>query len=571
MLRSLHIENIVLARDLVIEFEEGLNLITGETGAGKSLIVNALSLATGARGEAGLLRQGTDRALVEAIFDLSQRPDLVERLRNLGYDVDEHEILLRREIGGDGRTRAFLNASTVTNAVLKKVTESLVELHGQHEPQTLMQPEQHRSILDRFGGHDELLGRVRLAHGRLREIAAKQSEMEERAAHRESRLAQIDFRLAEFDRCAPDPGSEQALHAERERLRHAEEIGEALAAALERLYEGEGAAIDQVHAAARRLRAQASHGEEYAELAERVDDVSAQLSDLAVDLRREFDDVQADPSRLAAVEEQVHEIERLRQRFGGAPLVEIVEQAHAMRREAAELREESESGEALAAEYARQFQVYQSAAEALGDARRKSAEALTRAVAGLLDSLAMPGAKLEVSLEGVAADVAAREASGALGLEQVEFLLQANPGEPARPLRRVASGGEISRVMLALDIALEGGLPKRTLLFDEVDQGLGGDTAERLGEFLDRVAAHHQVICITHLPQVAARGKRHVRVTKKVKSGRTVAVVKTLEQRIDRIEEVARMLGGATISDTAYRHAEAMIEAGRRPETEGRA
>ncbi len=560
MLSRLRIENLVLAREVVLEFAPGLNLITGATGGGKSLMVNALALATGARGDASLVREGADRIVVEAVFDVSERPDARKRLAQAGCDAGDGEIVVRREVARDGRSRAFLSGATVTLTMLRRLTAELIELHGQHEPQSLLLPEQHRRILDQFGGHGDELELVRRTHASLHEIGVRLAELVERATARESRLELMSYKLAELDQVRPQAGEDEELKRLRERLRHAEAIGEALSGALHLIYEAEEAAVDRVHAAARRLRAQAGHGEEYEELASRLDDVRAQIDDVAEDLRSSIDDMEPDPERLSRVEDRLHAIERLRRRFDGAPLAEILSVAESMRSEAEELTGRGEEVAKLEQERERLLQSYRQAAARLSASRRVAAERLSAAVGASLAELAMDKAAVTAAISGVPAEKASLEDVSPNGTDEIELLLQANPGEPARPLRKVASGGELSRVMLALDVALESGLPRRTLLFDEVDQGLGGEAADRLGEFLERVAKHHQVICVTHLPSVAARADVHVTVNKKVKAGRTVAVVKTLEDEGDRIDELARMLGGSYVTETARRHAEALVK-----------
>lgn len=560
MLRQLRIDNLVLARDVLLEFSEGLNLITGETGAGKSLISGALALACGARGEASLVRQGTKRALVEAIFDLGRRDDVIERLSRGGYDAPGGELLIRRELGSDGRSKAFVGGASATIALLREITGDLVEIHGQHEPQTLLQPEYQRMLLDQAGGHEELVSEVRRCAAALRETSARLRDLGERAKARASRLEILNYRLAEFEQIRPLPGEDDELRRERERLRHAEEIGGAIQGAVELLYEGEDAALDKIHGAARRIRAQAGHGELFEELADRLDDLRSQVGELAADLRSEGENLASDPNRLAEIEDRLHDLERLRRRFDGVPLADVIASAEVMRREIDELTAQDDAEQELNTQSERQWGAYQEVANRLYEARLDAAERLAIQVESLLSELAMAKAHLEVSVSRPEiADLGPRDAAPE-GLERVELMLQANPGEPARPLRKVASGGELSRVMLALDIALEGKLPRRTLLFDEVDQGLGGEAADRLGDFLLRVAANHQVISITHLPQVAARAHKHIYVAKKVRSGRTVAVVKVLEDKDDRVEELARMIGGSMVTETARRHAEAMVE-----------
>lgn len=559
MLRELHVENFVLARKVQLELHPGLNLITGETGAGKSLLVNALALVLGERADSAFVRKGESRAVVQAIFDLGGRPDVLEALRRAGFEAEGGELLVRREVGADGRSRAFLAGAPVTLGLLRELTRGLVELHGQHEPQTLFDPTQHRQILDRYGGCLDRLAEVRREARSVRELDQRLREIDERERQRDRRRELLEFRLAEFESVAPRPDEEDELRRERERLRHAEEIGEALEAALETLYEGEGAAQDRVHAAARRLRAHATRDETYEDLADRLDDVRAQLQEIASDLRAALEDVAPDPVRLEEVEERLIALEKLRRRFEGASLAEIVAGAEGMRRELDDLAAEQEAAGSLSEERSRAAARWRTAAEALTACRRSAAARLAEEVSRLLAGLAMKNARLEPEVRTSDLDELARGVPPEEGADEVELMLAANPGEPARPLRKVGSGGEISRVMLALDIALGRGLPRRCLLFDEVDQGLGGEAAERLGEFLARAAKEHQVICVTHLAQVAARADRHVYVAKKVRSGRTVAVVRALEDEYDRVEELARMLSGSVVSETARRHAEELL------------
>lgn len=563
MLRLLRIENLVLARDVQLEFGPGLNLITGETGAGKSLIGGAIGLALAGRGEAALVRQGEDRALVEAMFDISSRPDLQHRLSRAGYETPGGELLIRRELAADGRSKVLVNGQSITIAMLKELTAGLLEMHGQNEPHTLLSPETHRALLDRFGGTDNLLNDLRRVHTALRETLGRLNELAERAVQRGARVELLHFRLAEIDAIRPQPGEEEKLRIERDRLRHAEAIAESLQGSLDAVYEGEGAALEKVHAATRRLRAQASHDPQIGELADRLDDVRTALQDVAAEIRDHLDAMNSEPTALIELEERLVALERLRRRFEGAELNQIVAGVEALRRELTELEGQSGSEAELILQRDRLLSEYRAVSGHLTAARRDAAEKFGKTVSGLLAQLAMNQARLDVAVSPADVDTVAVTASGADGADLVEFLLAANPGEPARPLRKVASGGELSRVMLALDIALEGGLARRTLLFDEIDQGLGGNAADKLGEFLVRVALHHQVICITHLPQVAVRAETHLHVSKKLKAGRTVVVVKPLDDEDDRVEEVARMIGGSYVTETARRHAEAMLRADR--------
>jgi DNA repair protein RecN (Recombination protein N) len=563
MLRLLRIENLVLARDVELEFGAGLNLITGETGAGKSLIGGAIGLALAARAETGMVRQGEDRAVVEALFELGDRDEAIQRVRRQGLTIEAGELLIRRELSVDGRSKATANGATVTIAMLRELTSGLVEVHGQSESQSLLQPDFQRTMIDRFESLDELLVELRKLHTALRENQSRMQDLLERQSTRAAREESIRFRLSEIEQLKPQLGEEAQLRAERERLRHAASISESLQAALEGLYEADGSAIERIHAAARRVRSQGAHDEELLELADRIDEQRAALQECAQDLRERLEQLGGDPAQLGSIEDRLAALDRLRRRFDGAPLDEIVSNAIVLERELEELQAQTDASETLAQERAQLREQYRQLAERLSQRRKAASMRLAEQVSRLLADLAMKHARVEVHFDLLDLDQAITSAAGAEGLDQLELLLAANPGEPARPLRKVASGGELSRVMLALDIALEAGMGRRTLLFDEVDQGLGGEAADRLGEMLTRVARHHQVICITHLPQVAARADVHVHVSKKLKAGRTVAVVKTLEDTEDRVEELARMLSGSIVSETARRHAESLIRPNR--------
>jgi DNA repair protein RecN (Recombination protein N) len=568
MLRQLRIENLVLARDVLLEFDDGLNLVTGETGAGKSLVVGALALVTGGRGESSWVRHGAERAAIEAIFDVAERPDVLERLARAGYAAEDGELLVRREIGADGRSRAFLAGSSVTLSLLRDLTAGLIEAHGQHEPQVLFQTDQQRSLIDRFGGHEEVLQQVRASWARLKDLEARRRELGERARQREGRIDTLRYRLGELDAVDPERGEVERLREERDRLRHAEEIGDALHQSVQMLYEAEGSALEQIHAASRRLQAQQTLGATFGELAERLDEVRAELSDIALELRSESENLAPDPARLAAVEERLSSLERLSRRFDGDSVDAILQQAGSMRGELEQLEGETSTEEEIGSRLGEELTRYLELARSLHDARVRAGHRLAEAVEGLLGQLAMKEAVVSVEIELDVPEDPGPEHVQAAGLDRVELMLQANPGEPARPLRRIASGGELSRVMLALDIALEGALSRRTLLFDEVDQGLGGDVADRLGELLSRVARRHQVINVTHLPQVAARAYRHFHVAKKTKSGRTEAAVRALDNEWDRVDELARMLGGTVAGGTAHRHAEQLLRDAQSQRTE---
>ena len=555
MLTELRIRNFAIIESVTLPLAQGFNVLSGETGAGKSIIVGALGLLLGERASSDLIRTGADRATVEGVFDLAERPELSAFLDERGIDLEEHTAVLKREVSAAGRTRAWVNGTTVTAGVLAEVGRHLVDLHGQHEAQTLLDAESQRAILDAFGGAAEQAREVRARYeawtGVRREIAtlaARRADAERRADYLRHVVREIeDARLTE--------GEDIRLEEEARRLEHAEEL-RALAAGIVAALDDGGAgeetevlpALAQVpRALATIQRIDPSLGR-LQELYDGAYYALEELSRSVVDYERS---VELDPQRLEEVRRRRDLLFRLTQKYGGT-LSEVVETGRRSRAEldlvdtaGLDLRQlqarEADAREGLAAGAAR-----------LSASRAAAAERLARAVDQMLPALGIPDGHLTVALQ-------ARQEIAAPGAEDVEFRVTLNVGHEARPLARVASGGELSRVMLALKTILARLDRVPTLVFDEVDAGIGGRVGLQVGETLRKVAAHHQVFAITHLPQIAARAHHHIVVAKGAHRGVTTADISVLEGE-DRIAELARMLGGDPERDVSRAHARELLE-----------
>ncbi len=565
MIESLRIEELALVELLELAFGDGLNVVTGETGAGKSIVLGALTLLAGARARPDTVREGAEEALVEAVFRTDALPELEAELAARGLEAEDHALIVRRTVSRAGRSRAWVGGRLVPIATLAELFAGRLEISSQHESQGLLRPEEQGRCLDAFG---ELLALRAEVEAGVRDLRAREEEIERLRAASEERARREDFlafQLREIDEAGLAPDEEERLGAEHRRLVHAERLaGEAEGAA--RLLAGDPsadeapAAGDLLARASRLADGLAGLDPLLAPLAERLGACAAEAADVARELERYAAGVEGDPARLADVEERIRQIDRLRRKYGGS-----VEQVLAFREEAA--REQAALGGSderlrkLEGERAAEQRRVAEAVARLSRGREAASRRLAAEVEGQLRELALPEARFEVALRPV--EPVPGAPCGASGAEAAEFLFSANPGEAPRPLRRVASGGELSRVFLGLKNVLRRAGGGMVLVFDEVDAGVGGGVADRVGAVLAALAEAHQVLCITHLPQIAARGDAHFRVQKAVRGERTRTEVTPLDAP-GRLEEVARMAGGETISEATRRHARALLAAARR-------
>ena len=538
MLRYLKVRHLAVIEQVEVEFGPGLNVLTGETGAGKSMLVTGIGLLVGGRASADFVRTGEDVATVQAVFDAPDGGDLI----------------LKREITAQGRSRAFINDDVVTTTALREIGRTLVGLHGQHEHQQLLDPASHLAVVDAFGSLDEARDDVaaKYAAWRAAQDALDRTRMD--ARERRARIELVTFQLEEIEKVAPKPGEDEALDAERLVLGNAERLTRLAGEAYAALYEGEGAALASLGLVWKRLAELADLDARFAPHLEARESIKPQLEDLAFFLRSYADDIDASPERLQAVEDRLSAIERLKKKHGPSLDAVLAHAARLVEERDALTRPEAEAG-ALEVRVEDTAAAYLRAARALSTARRKAATAFTARLVDTLGDLAMGRARCEVRFEVATDDPARWTASG---IDSGELYLSPNPGEDPRPLARIASGGELSRIMLALKTIASADAPGRTLIFDEVDAGIGGAVADVVGAKLQEIAARDQVLCITHLPQIAARADRHFAITKTVRGARTVTTVAPLDADARR-HEVARMVGGEAVTPQLLDSAAEMI------------
>ncbi len=559
MLRELAIRNIALVEEVRAEFGPGLTALTGETGAGKSIVIDALALALGARSDPDLIRTGAAEAAVEAAFEVSEIPAVLAALAEAGLQAPEDGVvILRRLLPRDGKGRAYVNNQMVPAGTLRTLGECLVDIHGQHQGRLLLSARRHLEVLDAFGGTAEEAAAFRNQHlaweGVRREQATLQAAAREQAARREF----LAFQVKEIAAAGVEVGEDERLRAERLLLANAERLF-ALVEETHGALEGEeGAVLARLKVAAVRLADGARFDPNLKPLQESCAQAEVLLKDVAAEVRRYRSKAGFDPGRLEAIETRLHAIERLKRKYGGS-VAAVLEVRAAAAADLARIEETPERLKVLAEEEARLYSDLLERGRRLSRKREAAARKLHAGVLAELRELGMPRAVFQVRFLRASAPDGRLMPLRATGLEEAEFLLSVNPGEEVRPLAKVASGGELSRIMLALEGILAEADDTPTLIFDEVDSGIGGGMAEMVGRKLAAVGTTRQVLCVTHLPQIAAMADAHFRVEKRTRGGRTETSVHRLEGE-DRVAEMARMLGAAGDSDLPRRHAVAILE-----------
>jgi DNA repair protein RecN (Recombination protein N) len=559
VLRELRIENLLLIEKAELQLGAGLNAITGETGAGKTVLAHSLDLLTGGKARPQIVRPGAEEAWVEGVFDLPagllDEPELADLAERLPNRADE--VVLGRRVSASGRTSAFVGGRAGTAADLKLLGGRLLAFYGQHEHRKLTIASAQMEVLDGFAGaeHLDLRERYREAHRDCLRLEWELAELRERDGSRERDLDLYRYELSEIEVVAPDAEEEAALGAERERLRHAEGLREAAAgahaAAIGAEEDGGGAAAALAQAEGL-LQGTAGVDGDLDAIGERLSALAIELGDLADELRGYLEGLEADPGRLASVEERLDALDRLRRKHGGS-VESVLAHAERCRTEIARLENSEVRGAEVEAALAEVEARRTKLGERLSKARAKARAPFEREVAEELERLAMPGAKLEVALEPHP------DGHGPSGTETVELRLAPNPGLEPAPLRDAASGGELSRVMLALS-GVGGGAGAATLVFDEIDAGVGGKTARAVGERLRALGEGRQVLCITHLPQVASLAETHFTLEKDLSGKRATAAVRRLDGE-SVVEEIRRMLGGERSDEAATRHARELLAA----------
>ena len=539
MLRFLHISHLAVIDSAKVEFGPGLTVLTGETGAGKSILVGAVGLLVGGRASAELVRTGEETAAVQAVFETP----------------DGREVIVRREVSAQGRSRAFVDGALVTSAALRDAAGSLVDLHGQHEHQVLLDPTVHLDLLDEYAGLTASREAVAAAFRDWQQIRDERARLAATEQQKSSRAEFLTFQLTDIDKAAPQPGEDDELATTRQVLANADRLQRLSDEAYAALYEGDQAALPALASVWKKVGELSALDPRFAPYVEARDAVKSQLEDLAFFLRSYSQSIDASPARLQEIEDRLALLERLKRKHGPA-LADVIARRDQLRRELHDIEHATERAAELDAALERVRAAYERVAGALSARRRTAAQEFARAIEKALADLAMAKTRCEVRFADAPGDAGWTER----GVDEAEFYISPNPGEELRPLARIASGGELSRIMLALKTLASTDAPGKTLIFDEVDAGIGGAVADVVGGRLRALGDRFQVLCITHLPQIAAYGSAHFRIEKGVKAGRTSTTVSALEGP-DRQGEIARMISGADVSAAVLASAREMIEA----------
>jgi len=560
VLTCVRVREFAIIEQQEVVFEPGLNIVTGETGAGKSILVDALQLVLGARGRADLVRTGAPQADIEALFDVSDDPASRLRLQGVGIEVED-EIVLHRVNQATGRTRAYINGKLATAAQLRRLAAGLVDISSQHEHHTLTNASTHIGYLDAYAELQGLEEGMRQAWAVLIDARTAVRELEDQARNRIDREGYLRYQLAELEGLDIKPGEDQQLADEAKRLRHAERLSRATQGAESVLYEQENALTVQLSRVVGGLQELAAIDPRLSEVTQQLEGAGHELEEAARVLGHYGRNVHADPGRQAEVEARLDHIKRLERKYGGSleAVLSYHEEVLASLDELVQVEVHLESRQKALADALEQAS---DLALELSNRRKQAAEKLAEAITDELSELGMGEARVQVEIarfDGQSHDFTVGEAPlTSNGIDRVEFLIAPNPGEEPKPLQRVASGGEISRALLALKSVLAGTGPAGTYVFDEVDAGVGGAVAEVIGRKLQQIAHHHQVICITHLPQIAAFGEAHFFVSKNTRDGRTRSAIRSLHHD-ERVKELANMMAGKQHGKSTRKAAEDML------------
>ena len=562
MLVQLHIENYALIDRIVVDFGPGLNVLTGETGAGKSMIVGALGLILGQRAHAEVVRADDRPTVVEALFDLTVYPQLLEVLTGLGIETNDPYLLLKRLVTRNS-SRCYVNANLATLTMLQEIGQHLVDLLSQHQHQTLLRHEQQLALLDAYGKLADDSTALRLAYQRYQELTKDLQTLQHAAQHRAQRLDLLHFQAEEIDKAQLQSDEEEQLTAEHHLLLNAEKLYELSQDAYGLLYRNEHALLETLAEVRDKIEQLAALDTRQHTLPAEIQESYYVLEEIAQRVRDYSDHLEVDPTRLQAIADRLADIGRLKRKYG-ATIADILRYRQKIRHEHLALTRHEERLEDMHAELGKLRQSLKSLAVTLSDKRRQTAERLQRAIQQELHDLNMPHTVFQIACtprqhpQGDIVVGTERVALTAEGIDEVEYLFSPNPGQPLKPLSRIASGGELSRVMLALKSVLVREDHTPTLILDEVDAGIGGHTSKIVGEKLRHIARAHQVLCITHLPQIASHGDQHYRVEKSTAGDNTTIQIQTLSFA-ERVEEIARMSGGQHITATTRKHAEEML------------
>jgi DNA repair protein RecN (Recombination protein N) len=551
MLQFLNISNIALIDDMQVEFESGLNLLTGETGSGKSIIVDALGVLIGGRFSSDLIKSGAERGSIEGLFSVAPNPDLELLLENAGLEQTS-ELIIRRELSATGRNKIFINNQLATQSLLRDLRPYLVDIHGQGEQQTLFNPETHLEILDAFAGNSGLRAEVAEAFQRWTAVRRELESLRHDEAKKFQLVDTLKFQIAELERAQLSPGEDEKLEEERRRLANVEKLTTLCQSSYSRVYEDDGAAVTRVRQTLKEVEELAEYEPGFRDYLEGLETSRVLLEELSFSLRDFADRLEFSPTRLEEIEDRLVELSRLKRKYGGsiaASLEHLASSEDRLRQIETSDERERELNVELAAAHERYLEL----AHKLHKERVRAAKKFEQAVEKGIAEVAIDNARFQVQVNDSV------EAAGQKGIDHTEFYFSANVGEEVKPLARVASGGEASRLMLVLKTVANGSQFPRTIVFDEIDTGIGGRVSEAVGIKLKKLAQTNQVLCVTHQPQIARFADSHLVVQKEALKGRTQVSVGRLD-KAGRVEEIARMLTGAEITESARKHAKELLK-----------
>ncbi len=568
MLRFLNISNLALIDSLQVEFQPGLNVLSGETGSGKSIIIDSLGILLGDRISQSVIRSGESRAFVEGIFDCQGNTPLAQLLAESGIEASEEDVVIRREVAANGRGRIFINNQVATIGLLKAIQPHVLDIHGQGDQQSLLSQETHLNLLDAYAGALTQRQVVEGTYNNLLRLLRELESIRQNESERLKSLDMIEFQITEIERAALSDGEDRTLEADRSRLVNAEKLAASCSEIYQSLYESEASALALVASAQRRLADLATLDAKFAPYQDQIANAKYILDDLAFFVSDYMSDIQASPERLQEMEDRLAEIHRLKRKYGSS-ISEILAAYDKLLEQKDSLLHSEERGRKIEAELIEALKLYSQEADTISEIRHKGVPKLERSVAKELVDVALGAGRFSIrfapsatgqlseklqALAGISIGTISR-----LGGEIAEFYFSANTGEEVKPLKSVASGGEMSRLMLVLKTVTAPTIFPRTLIFDEIDAGIGGKVAEAVGYRLKRLAKTNQVLCITHQSQIARYADAHFLVSKEVFQNRTVTRLNYLDSD-GRIDELVRMIGGSTATLAARKHAKELLQ-----------
>lgn len=578
MLKELRIKNYAIIDELNLDFKPGLNILTGETGAGKSIIIESLGLILGERASDESIRSGEDSAVVEAVFDISQIKKIREILAKSGIETEDDEIIIKRQISRSGKNRSYINGNAINLSSLKDIGNMLVDVHGQHEHQTLLYPENHSTVLDLFGNTFHLREKCREIYSNLQNLQMEMNELINKERERVQRIDLLNFQKEEIDKAELNTGEDEELKREKNLIQNAERIHRYAVESYDILYSSEASVTEKLNTVITAIGELNKIDSSTEKFLNDGREVLFQIEDLAARIRDYTDKIEFNPNRLSEIDDRLAEITALKRKYG-TNIEDILNYRKKIDDELSILSKNQERMDGLSAEIEMLKKDLENIATGLASEREKAADRFESMIEKELKELKMEKVRFKVNFFYESPPSSPPSEGGAVrggiflnykgkpvrvfpeGIGKIEFFFSPNIGEDLKPLSKIASGGELSRVMLSIKNILTNKDSIPVLIFDEVDAGIGGGVAEIVGEKLKKVSKNRQVFCITHLPQIASRADAHFQITKKAFSGRTITVVNELLGE-DRVEEIARMAGGKVITDTVRRHAEEMIMKG---------